>query len=170
MYFETEQWDNCIAALAQVLQLQKNDPDVYGTLAVAFMRKGDPEKALPLLKEGLQYAKDNKTAARFYQNTGHILTQKKNFAAAKNEFQMGIARDWSNLDCHFGLAMACIGMEDPMGAKKALENLLRIDMKNKKAAELLRQVEQILKQPAQMNIQLQGGQGQTDISIKSKSS
>ncbi|MDD5226689.1 MAG: tetratricopeptide repeat protein, partial [Candidatus Omnitrophica bacterium] len=166
----TGQWDNCITTLAQVLQFQKNDPDVYGTLAVALMRKGDYEKALALLKEGLQYAKDNKTAARFYQNTGHILIQKKNFAAAKNEFQMGVARDWSNLDCHFGLAMAYIGMEDPQGAKKSLEDLLRVDPKNKKAAELLQQVENILKQPAQMNLQLQGGTGQAGISLKSKSS
>ena len=170
MYFETEQWDNCIVELARVLQSQKDDPDVYGTLAVALMRKGDYEKALPLLREGLRYATDNKTAARFYQNSGHILIQKKHFDLAKNEFQMGIARDWSNLDCHFGLAMAYIGMQDPLGAKKSLEDLLRIDPKNRKAVELLQQVEKAMQQTTQMNVQIQGGSGKADLSIQSKRS
>jgi tetratricopeptide (TPR) repeat protein len=169
MYFESEQWDSCIAELARVLQFQKDDPDVYGTLAVALMRKGDSEKALPLLREGLKYATDNKTAARFYQNTGHILIQKKHFDLAKNEFQMGIAKDWSNLDCHFGLAMACIGLQDALGAQKSLRDILRIDPKNKKASELLRQVESAM-QTTPMNVELQGGSGKVDLSIKSKRS
>lgn len=168
MYFEAGQWDSCIAELARVLQSQKDDPDVYGTISVALMRKGDYAKALPLLREGLRYAKDNKTAARFYQNTGQILIFKKHFDLAKNEFQMGIARDWSNLDCHFGLAMACIGMQDPVGAKKSLEDILRIDPKNKKAAELLDQVEKVMRQATLMDVQLEGGSGRTDISLKSK--
>lgn len=168
MYFESGQWDNCIVELAKVLQIQKNDPDVYGTLAVALMQKGDYEKALPLLREGLKYVTDNKTAARFYQNTGHILFQRKHFDLAEKEFQMGVARDWSNVDCQFGLAMAALKMQNPMGAKRALENVLRIDPKNKKAVELLRQIDEMMKQTVQMQIQLQGGSGQTDLSIRSK--
>jgi len=156
MYFEAGQWDSCIAELARVLQTQRDDPDVYGTLAVALMRKGENEKAFPLLREGLRYATDNKTAARFYQNTGHIMLQRKQYDLAEKEFQMGVAKDFSNLDCHFGLAMAYIGMENPAGAKRALEDVLRIDPKNKKAAELLQQIEKIMNQPMQMSLQIQG--------------
>lgn len=170
LYFEAGQWDSCIAELARVLQFQKDDPDVYGTLAVALIRKGDPEKALPLLREGLKYASDGKTAARFYQNAGHIFLQRKNYDFAEKEFQMGIAKDWSNLDCHFGLAMASLGAQNPGGAKSALENILRIDPKNKKAVELLRQIENVMKQPTQMNVQIQGGSGQAGLSIKPKKS
>jgi tetratricopeptide (TPR) repeat protein len=168
MYFEAGQWDNCIAELAKILQTQKDDPDVYGTLAVALMQKGDFEKAFPLLQEGLKYATDNKTSARFYQNTGHILLQRKNYDLAEKEFQMGIAKDWSNVDCQFGLAMASLGMKNPMGAKRALEGVLRIDPRNKKAIELLQQVENMMKQAVQMQVQFEGGAGQTDLRIQSK--
>lgn len=168
MYFESGQWDNCIAELARILQTQKDDPDVYGTLAVALMQKGDYEKALPLLREGLKYATDNKTASRFYQNTGHILLQLKHYDLAEKEFRMGIAKDWSNVDCQFGLAMASIGMQNPLGAKRALEDVLRVDPKNKKAAELLQQIEKMMKQTVQMQLQFEGGSGQTDLSIQSK--
>lgn len=170
MYFEAGQWDKCIAELAGVLQFQKNDPDVYGTLAVALMRKGEPEKALPLLREGLRYATNNKTASKFYQNSGHILIQNKNFDLAKNDFQMGIAKDWSNLDCHFGLAMAYLGLQDPLRAKKSLEDVLRIDPKNKKAIEILQQVEKMMQQSTTMNFQIQGGTGQADLSVRSSDS
>ena len=169
-YFEAGQWDNCIAELARILQFQKDDPDVYGTLAVALMRKGDDEKALPLLREGLRYVTDGKTAARFYQNAGHIFLQRKSFDFAKKEFQMGIAKDWSNLDCHFGLAMACFGAQDPVGTQRALEDVLRIDPKNKKAAELLLQIKKAMQQTSPMNVRLQGGSGKADLSIKSKKS
>jgi Tfp pilus assembly protein PilF len=170
MYFEAGQWDNCIAELARVLQFQKDDPDVYGTLAVALMRKGDYEKALPLLREGLRYTTDGKTAARFYQNAGHIFLQRKSFDFAIKEFQLGIAKDFSNIDCHFGVAMAYFGAQNPAGAQKALEDVLRIDPKNKKAAELLQQIKKVMKEEASMNVQLQGGTGQAGISLKSKSS
>ena len=168
MYFETEQWDQCIAELAQVLQLEKNDPDVYGTIAVALMRKGDYGKAFPLLREGLLYATDGKTAARLYQNTGHILLQTKQFDLAEKEFLLGISKDFSNQDCHFGLALAYIGAENPEGAKKALVDLLRLNPQNKKAAELLQKIEEIIRQSQQMQFEIQGGSGKTDLSIRSK--
>jgi tetratricopeptide (TPR) repeat protein len=170
MYFEAGEWDRCIAELAKVLQFEKDDPDVYGTLAVALMYKGEYEKAYPLLREGLRYARDNKTAARFYQNTGQIFIQRKQFDLAEKEFQMGIAKDFSNMDCHFGLAMSYIGSQNPAGAQRALQDVLRLDPKNKKAAELLRQIEQIMKQSTQMQIQIQGGSGNADLAIRSKKS
>lgn len=157
VYFEAGQWDNCIGALATVLQREKEDPDVYGTLAVALIRKGNYEQALPLLREGLRYATDAKTAARFYQNTGHILLQMKHWDLAEKEFQMGIARDFSNIECHFGLAMAAFEMHNPAGAKSALEDVLRLDPKNKKAAEFLQQIEKIMSQTTPMEIQIRGG-------------
>lgn len=155
MYFEAGQWDNCIAELATILKVQKDDADVYGTLAVAFMQKGDFNQSLPLLREGLRYAKDNKTAARFYQNTGHILIQLKNYTAAEQEFQMGIAKDWSNMECHTGLAMAYIGMRNPAGAKKALEDVLRLEPKNKTALELLDQIEKLMQQTMDTQMHLE---------------
>lgn len=170
LYFDAGQWDNCISELAGVIQIQKNDPDVYGTLAIALMRKGEPQKAFPLLREGLKYATDNKTAARFYQNSGHILIQNKDFTFAKNDFQMGIAKDWSNLECHFGLAAACLGLQDYLGAKAALENVLRIDPKNKKALEYLQQVQRAMQQTMPMNLQIQGGKGRADLSLRPKDS
>ena len=168
LYYEDGQWDSTIAALAQVLQIQKDDPDVYGTLAVALMQKGEDEKAFPLLREGLRYATDNKAAARFYQNTGHILLQRKQYDLAEQEFMMGVAKDFSNVDCHFGLALSCLGAQNVVGAKKALEDVLRIDPQNRKAAQLLQEVNQIMQQPVQMNLQLQGGSGQVGLSIQSK--
>jgi len=167
-YFDDGQIDHCIATLAQVLMIQKDDPDVFGTLAVALMQKGDYGKAYPLLEEGLKYAKDSRSESRFYQNMGHILIQTQKFDLAKNNFQMGLSRDCSNLDCYFGLAMASIGLQDPLGAKRALEDVLRIDPQNKKATEMLRQVEKILPQSAPIKIHLEGGSGQATFSIKSK--
>ncbi len=156
MYFESGQWDFCIAELAKVLQVEKADPDVYGTMAVAMMRKGDSANALPILREGLRYATDPKTIARFYQNTGHILLQGKRYDLAEKEFQMGIAKDWANVDCHMGLAMAYIGKHNPSAAKRTLQEVLRLDPKNKKAAELIGQLDKLMKQSVQMQLQIQG--------------
>jgi tetratricopeptide (TPR) repeat protein len=155
MYFEAGQWDNCIAELATILKVQKDDADVYGTLAVAFMQKGDYNQALPLLREGLRYAKDNKTAAKFYQNTGHILLQLKNYSLAEQEFQMGISKDWSNMECHTGLATVYIRMQNPAAAKAALEDVLRLDPKNKTARELLDQIEKLMQQTVDTEMHLE---------------
>jgi len=168
IYFDAGQWDNCIGALATVLQRDKEDPDVYGTLAVALIQKGDYEKALPLLHEGLRYATDDKKAAQFYQNSGHILLQMNHPDLAKKEFQMGVARDYSSVGCHFGLAMAELGTQNLAGAKSALEDVLRLDPKNKKAIELIQQIEKTMQQPVQMNVQIQGGSGTAEFSLKSK--
>ena len=116
----------------------------------------------------MKYAKDGKAASRFYQNMGHVLIQTQKFDLAKNNFQMGLSRDWSNLDCYFGLAMASIGLQDALGAKRALEDVLRIDPKNKKAVEMLQQVEKALPQSAPVKIHLDGGTAQANFSIKSK--
>ena len=83
---------------------------------------------------------------------------------------MGIAKDWSNLDCHFGLAMAYLGLQDPIRAKKSLEDVLRIDPKNKKAVEILQQVENAMQQTTAMNIQIQGGTGNANLSVRSRKS
>ena len=140
-YFDDGQIDHCIATLAQVLMIQKEDPDVYGTLAVAMMQKGDYGKAYPLLEEGLKYAKDSRSASRFYQNMGHILIQTQKFDLAKNNFQMGLSRDWSNLDCYFGLAMASIGLQDPWARKGRWRIFCGLIPKIKRPLEMLRQVE-----------------------------
>ncbi len=55
-----------------------------------------------------------------------------------------------------------------MGAKRALEGVLRIDPRNKKAIELLQQVEKMMNQSVQMQVQFEGGAGQTDLRIQSK--
>jgi len=52
MYFDAGAVDNCIAELGSGPSVSEGRSDVYGTLAVALMRKGDLEKALSVASEG----------------------------------------------------------------------------------------------------------------------
>ena len=156
IHYQLGQWDECIQALSKVLQLDKSDPDVYGTLATVVMQKGDYENAIGLFREGLRYAKDNATAAKFYKNIGYILVQRQQYSLAEKEFQMAIAKDWNNAESYLGLSMVYIGLQNPVGAKEALQNVLKLDPKNKKAKEMLQNIEKVLKQAPQMEVQIQG--------------
>jgi tetratricopeptide (TPR) repeat protein len=156
IHYQLGQWDDCIQALVTVLQKEKDDPDVYGTLAVALMQKGDYDNAVGLLQEGLRYAKDKKTEARFHKNLGYVFNQKQHFDIAEKEFHIAIANDWNNVESHFGLALACLGRQNPVGAKEALENVLKLDPQNKKAKELLQNIDKMLKDAPQMQVQLEG--------------
>ena len=156
MHFELGQWNECIRDLATVLQVQKDDPDVYGTMGVALIQKGDYANALSILREGLRYSKDNKTSARLQQNIGHVMIQLKHYDMAEKEFQVCIGLDWSNVDCHQGMALAYIGLQRLVDAKKEFENVLRIDPQNQKAKEMMRTIDKMLSQAAQVDIQLQG--------------
>ncbi len=158
IHYELGQWDDCLQVLAKVLQIDKTDPDVYGTLATVVMQKGDAEGAIGLFREGLRYAKDNATAAKFYKNIGYILVQKQQYSPAEKEFQMAIAKDWNNAESYLGLSMVYLGLQDPVNAKEALKNVLRLDPKNNKAKEMLQSVEKVLKQTPQMDVQIQGPQ------------
>ncbi len=156
IHYQLGQWDDCIQALVRVLQMEKDDPDVYGTLAVALIQKGDYDNAVSLLQEGLRYTRDTKTEARFHKNLGYVFNQTQHFDVAEKEFQIAIAKDWSNAENHFGLALACLGRQNPVGAKEALGNVLKLDPKNKKAQEILQNIEKMLKDAPQMQIQLEG--------------
>lgn len=155
MYFQQGQWDNCIQTLATILRNQKEDPDVYGTLGVAFIQKGDYGNAIPVLREGLRYTTDNKKAALFYQNIGHALLQAKQYDFAIQEFQMGVSRDWNNLECHQGLAMAYLGVQQLSNAKKEFENVLRLDPKNQAAKQMINDIDKIMSQTVEMDFQIQ---------------
>jgi len=155
IHYQLGQWDDCIQALVKVLQTEKDDPDVYGTLAVALIQKGDYDNAASLLQEGLRYAKDTKMEARFHKNLGYIYNQKQHFDVAEKEFQIAIAKDWNNSESHFGLALACLGRQNPIGAKEALGTVLKLDPKNKKAQEMLQAIEKMLKDTPKMQVQLE---------------
>jgi tetratricopeptide (TPR) repeat protein len=156
IHYQLGQWDDCIQALVKVLETEKDDPDVYGTLAVALIQKGDYDNAVSLLQEGLRYAKDTKTEARFHKNLGYVFNQKQHYDVAEKEFQIAIAKDWNNAESHFGLGLACLGRQNPVGAKEAFENVLKLDPKNKKAQELLQNINKMLKDAPQMQVQLEG--------------
>ncbi|HNX69526.1 MAG TPA: tetratricopeptide repeat protein [Candidatus Omnitrophota bacterium] len=156
MHYELQQWDECISALATVLQVQRDDPDVYGTIAVAMIQKGMYDQALPLLREGLQYAKDNVSQARFYKNIGNVMIQLKRYDLAEKEFQVAVSKDWNNVETHMGLAVSYIGTQNLLGAKKELQDALRIDPQNAKAKELLETVNKILNQTTRMDLQIKG--------------
>lgn len=156
IYYQTAQWEECIAVLAKIIKIDKEDPDVYGTLAIAVMQKGDAPNAIAILREGLRYAKDNVTEAKFYKNIGYIFVQHEQYAAAEKEFQMAVGKDWNNTESYMGLAMCYLGLQNPIAAKQALQNVLRLDPKNKKAKEMLQSVENILKKNPEVEFQLQG--------------
>lgn len=155
LYYELGQWDDCIKTLASVLQAQKDDPDIYGTLGVAFMRKGDYANAIPILREGLRYTTDNKKSALFYQNIGYIFLQLEQYSFAEKEFLVGISKNWSNLECHQGLAFAYLGMQQLSEARKEFENVLRIDPKNQKAQEMIRNIDKVMSQRIPMDFEIQ---------------
>ena len=147
--FQLGLWDNCVRELGSIVQREKiEDPDVYGALGVALLKSNDLGNAAAIFREGIRYAKDNKTAAKFHNNIAQIFTTQHQFAPAEKEFQMAIAKDWSNVDSHFGLALAYLGKQDLQNAREALQHVLKLDSRHPKAKEMLRNIDNSLKAKA----------------------
>lgn len=135
------EWDAAIQQFAWVLQQEKQDPDVYGLLGTAFAQKGRVEDALSVFREGLRYAKNNQQGAQFHKNMGNLLLGTRHFDLAATEFRYGLAKDWNNLDCQMGLALAYMGNNQPLEAREALLNVLRLDPNHEKAKTMLANIE-----------------------------
>jgi tetratricopeptide (TPR) repeat protein len=146
VYFDSGRWEDSIREFSRVLQEEKEDPEVYGLLGVAFNRRGDLEKALGVFREGLRYARDRKTEARFHKNVGHVLLSANHYDLAIEEFQLAVSKDWSNESIHLGLAMAYLGKSQFLSARESLMTVLRLNPANGKAKEMLQRLEKGLEE------------------------
>ncbi|MBI4550209.1 MAG: tetratricopeptide repeat protein [Candidatus Omnitrophica bacterium] len=146
VYFQSGRWEDSIREFSRVLQEEKEDPEVYGLLGVAFNRKGDQENALGVFREGLRYARDRQTEARFHKNIGHVLLSANHYDLALKEFQLAASKDWSNEAVHLGLAMAYLGKSQFLSARESLTTVLRLNPMNAKAKEMLARLEKGLEE------------------------
>ncbi len=137
VYFQLGKWDQAIGELAAVIQVEKDDPDLYGMLGVAFAQKGDLQRAISVFNEGLQHISGRKTKSLFHKNIGYILTNVKNWDLAEKEFQSSLQDDWTNAESHFGLALVYLQKNDTGNAKSSLRNVLQLNPNHKEAKEIL---------------------------------
>lgn len=136
-YFQLGKWDQAVSELAAVLQIRKQDPDLYGMLGAALAQKGDLQRALSVFTEGLQYVTDRKIKAVFHKNIGYIFINAKNWNSAEKEFRDSVRDDWKSVESHFGLALACLQQNNINDAKSSLRTVLQLNPSHKEAREIL---------------------------------
>ncbi len=137
IYFRQASWDECIQALQQVLRFQKDDPDIYGMMGVAFSQKGDTPTAIAVFREGIKNVPNKKIAVNYHNNIGHLFLQNQRIDDALKEFQTAVSKDWNNAESHFGLALAYLAMNRLTDAQQSLQNVLRVNPSHEKAKQLL---------------------------------
>lgn len=130
------QWDAAATQLAKIIEVQKEDADLYGMLGTALAQKGDSRNAISIFYEGLRYAKDPAMQARLHRNIANLYLSAGQYEMAEPEFRFALSKDWRDLDSHFGLAASLLAKNQPTGALDSLKNVLRIDPKNKRAQEM----------------------------------
>ncbi len=149
MSFQQGLWDNCIRELGAVVQHEKvSEPEVYGALGMAFVKKDDLKNAIAIFNEGIRHTQDNKKIAKFHNSIAQIFTARQQWEPAEKEFQKAVAKDWSNLESHFGLALVYLNRHQLESARASLQHVLQIDSRHSKARELLGRVEDALKAQA----------------------
>ncbi len=139
--FSMRQWGEASREFAQALQFNKEDADVYGMMGTALAQNDDFPNAVGVFKEGLKYAKDPKMQARLHRNIGNLYLSQKGYDLAEPEFQLALTKDWSDVDSHFGLAMAQLGKDESVSAIDSLRDVLRIDPSNKRAQSMLESIQ-----------------------------
>ncbi len=137
VYFQLGKWDQAVSELAAVLQIRRQDPDLYGMLGVALVQKGDFQRALSVFNEGLQHITDRKTKSVFHKNMGYIFVNVKSWDLAEKEFRTSIQDDWKSAESHFGLALVYLQKNDAGNAKSSLRTVLQLNPSHKEAREIL---------------------------------
>ncbi|MCM8775483.1 MAG: tetratricopeptide repeat protein, partial [Candidatus Omnitrophica bacterium] len=140
-YFKNEMWDQAIGEWMKILKDKKTDPNIYGLLGSAYERKGDIPQSISCFRRGLALTKDEELQANFYASIGHLYIQSRQLDSALKEFQMAIAKDWRNVEGHFGMALVYHVQNRLEDSRRALNHVLNLDPSNKKARELLAKIE-----------------------------
>lgn len=160
IYFEIQDWDQAVQHAVSALQTNKEEPELYGIIGVSLTRKGDLKTAVGVFQEGLRYAKDNKSASKFHANSGHLYLQLQQPDLALSEFTSAVAKDYTNRDAHFGLALTYLTKSMPVDARRALQNVLGLDPGHEQAKKLLVQTEKIIQEMQNQQITVTVGPGQ----------
>lgn len=141
IYFRQGQWSDSAREFANILQVQKDDPDIYGMMGVAFSQTGDYRQALAMFNEALRYTdNDKEKEANLYKNIGYVYLNVEQPDPALQQFRIAASKKWLDADTHLGIAIAEMKKTNLLGARKALEDALQIDREHKKAKELLETV------------------------------
>jgi tetratricopeptide (TPR) repeat protein len=141
IYFDLGEWDACIGELVKVVQVKKDDPDIYGALGVALYRMNQPDKALAVFREGLLNIEDKKKASVLHQNLGHMYLQLQQPDQAISEFQLALASDWNNIGAHYGIAVAYMAQGQIDYAVGAVKNFEALAPQHEGVKKLKEQIE-----------------------------
>ena len=143
-FFQNQQWDGAVKEFSTLIQIQKEDPDVYGLLGTALTQKNDLPIAMAVFQEGLKYAKTPVMQSQLHRNIGNLFLMNKNYDLAVPEFNLALSKEWANIDNHFGLAVALLGKQESVSAINSLRDVLRIDPNNQRAKSMLSSIQNSL--------------------------
>ncbi len=164
MYVETGATDKAIAAIQDARKKDPTDVNLLMTEANLYLKLGKKDKYQSLIKEAV--VQDPKNATLFY-NLGVMAAQEGNAKEAKAYYQKSLAIDPININTNFNLAALILGAEktiidqmnslgtsaadnkkyDALQEKRSamyteaipyLENIIKVDAKNKNAAQTLK--------------------------------
>ncbi len=124
----------CLAAIAILAFAQEPDPQQLFQEAVSAQQKGDYPSAAEQYRRIVKLRPDFLPA---WANLGVALVHLNQFADAIEAYRSALALDPKNREVQFYLALAYYKNRDEFGASKQLEQLVKVDPKDLRAATLL---------------------------------
>lgn len=135
-YYRLGLWDQCVKEYAGLINLKKDDPDIYGILGVCLTQQEKYPMADSVFREGLQYAKTPKQEALLHKNLGMLYNHARHFEAAQMELQLALSENWNDVETHLNLAVAFLAQGLYIDARQSLETVMSLDPGNQKARDM----------------------------------
>lgn len=141
LYFDRSRWAEATVELEEAVKRGAKSLDLYGMLGVALAQRGDLQAAVRVFRQALVSAKDGRTASVFHKNIANLYMQDQRLTEARQEFEFAIAKDPSNAEAYFGLALTQLANAETEHARTSLKNVIRLVPGHPKAKEILSNIE-----------------------------
>ncbi len=108
-YDSLEQYPEAKHAYNEVIKLRSEYIDVYKSLSIVYIKSGEPQKAIDLIKEGLKYAKEEDYSLYYIAGTACMAAQKFDESIAYIEKAISMNSENVQLYNNLGTAYLTIG-------------------------------------------------------------
>lgn len=127
IYTKQKAYGAAINIYHRVLEKNKNNADMLGSMGYTFFKGGIKDSAIYYIKKA-QLA--GNTNSLLYNILGTSLFEKKNYSEAKSSFEKGLQKDSSNWEMYLNYGNVLAVTNDFEGARKAFQNSYELNMTN----------------------------------------
>ncbi len=117
---EIENLDEKIEFAQKVIDENPQNEDAYRHMAYAYLKKGNSNKALELIKQTLEINKNNCFAREFY---GDLFLNKKEYRKALNQYRKAYKGHFMSTALQFRIAQCLYGLGKIRQAKKLINKI-----------------------------------------------